>query len=200
MCSQSQRQFIFRCFRFDDKNSFMKMKQRALRWPKLNVFWVLDFSDNFNYVMYASISIERINKKEYYVFIQTIKWIQKLLQDRWLLTQVLVNSVLAETKFTIKRKQCIDIWPWKKKKKIKNEAEAKMKTICPIQFISFYFPITSILSQSTCMYQVQMTPWTKISNMTRKPAERKSLGRGITGTWFPGFSHFSIWWPVGHLN
>ena len=116
MCSQSQRQFIFRCFWFDDKNSFMKMKQRALRWPKLNVFWVFDFSDNFNCVMYASISIERINKKEYYVFIQTIKWIQKLLQDRWLLTQVLVNSVLAETKFTIKRKQCIDIWPWKKKK------------------------------------------------------------------------------------
>ena len=108
--------FIFRCFWFDDKNSFMKMKQRALRWPKLNVFWVLDFSDNFNYVMYASISIERINKKEYYVFIQTIKWIQKLLQDWWLLTQVLVNSVLAETNFTIKRKQCIDIWPWKIKK------------------------------------------------------------------------------------
>lgn len=145
MCSQSQRQFIFRCFRFDDKNSFMKMKQRALRWPKLNVFWVLDFSDNFNYVMYASISIERINKKEYYVFIQTIKWIQKLLQDRWLLTQVLVNSVLAETKFTIKRKQCIDIWPWKKKNKKWGGSENENHLSDPIYFflLSYYVNFVS---------------------------------------------------------
>lgn len=56
------------------------MKQRALRWPKLNVFCVFHFSDNFNYVIYSSISIERINKKGNYVFIQTIKFIQNSLK------------------------------------------------------------------------------------------------------------------------
>jgi len=165
----------------------------------LNVFWVFDFSDNFNYVMYSSISIERINKKENYVFIQTIKWIPKFAARPMVPNSstcefcISWNEVHDKTK-AMHRHLAL------KEKKIKNEAEGKMKTICPIQFISFYFPITSILSQSTCMYQVQMTPWIKISNMTRKPAERKSLGRGITGTWFPGFSRFSIWWPVGHLN